>query len=88
MLLQNSITATYRKADEKAYNRINQEAKVLATKLKINDRMERMAKQQAFVTLKEHKENFVKKPTCQLINPAKVNWGSLVGKSLEESTIV
>jgi len=30
-----------------------------------------MAERQAFITLKDHKNNFENKPTCRLINPAK-----------------
>lgn len=42
-----------------------------------------MAKQQAFVTLKDHKENFQNKPSCRLINPAKSELG-LVSKKIIE----
>ena len=65
-LLQNSITATYKKANENATNTINQEAKDIATELKIQDRTECIAKQQAFISLKDHKENFANNPTCRL----------------------
>ena len=81
-LLHNSITSTYKKADEKVIDDINLEAKELATSLNIEDRMECLAKQQAFITLKDHKENFKNNPTCRLINPAKSEMG-LVSKQLE-----
>lgn len=80
-LLHDSITATYKKADENSYDGINGEAKKLASELNISDRMECMAKQQAFVTLKDHKENFQNKPSCRLINPAKSELG-LVSKKI------
>ena len=37
----------------------------------IDDRVESMAMKEAFITLKDHKENFENKPTCRLINPSK-----------------
>jgi hypothetical protein len=50
-LLHDNITSAYKKASSEAYNKINQEAKVLARTLKIGDRTECMAKRQAFITL-------------------------------------
>jgi hypothetical protein len=50
-LLHDNITSAYKKASSEAYNKINQEAKVLASTLKIGDRTECMAKRQAFITL-------------------------------------
>ena len=85
-LLHNSITSTYKKADEKVIDDINLEAKELATSLNIEDRMECLAKQQAFITLKDHKENFKNNPTCRLINPAKSEMG-LVSKQILERVI-
>ena len=71
------------RAGEKDFDTVNKVAKDLSTKLKIEDRMEYMAKQQAFITLKDHKDNFVEKPTCRLINPAKSELG-LVSKQMIE----
>ena len=42
-----------------------------------------MAKQHAFITLKDHKDNFENNPTCRLINPAKSNMG-LINKQILE----
>ena len=52
--------------------------------LKIDNRTERIAKQQAFITLKDHKENFTNKPTCRLINKAKSEIGIVSKKILEK----
>ena len=83
-LLHDSITSTYKKADEEVFDAINEEAKGIATKLDIEDRMECMAKQHSFITLKDHKENFKNKPTCRLINPAKSEMGLVSKKILEK----
>lgn len=63
-LLANNISSTYRKANTDALNSINQEAKQIATDLNIEDSTERFSTKQAFITLKDHKENFPNKPTC------------------------
>ena len=60
-------------------NTINNEAKDIATNLNIADRAER----QAFITLKDHKDNFQNKPTCRLINPAKSEIGRISKQLLE-----
>ena len=40
-------------------------------KPKLEDRIECFPHREAFITLKDHKENFCNKPSCRLINPAK-----------------
>ena len=42
-----------------------------------------MAKQQAFITLKDHKDNFANHPTCRLINPAKSELGKVSKQILD-----
>jgi hypothetical protein len=36
-----------------------------------------MKKREAFITLKDHQENFENNPKCRLINPAKIESGKL-----------
>ena len=43
----------------------------------ISNRIDIMSKPNAFVTLKDHKENFPAKMKCRLINPAKSNLGKV-----------
>ena len=83
-LLRDSITTTYKKADESSTRKIDLEAKRIATELGIADKTERIAKQQAFITLKDHKENFSNNPTCRLINPAKTELGHVSKKILDD----
>ena len=70
-LLEANVTKTYRKADIKQLTKIDEEARTITKKLNIDDRVESMAMKEAFITLKDHKENFENKPTCRLINPSK-----------------
>ena len=57
-LLKENITKTYKHAPPKLEASINFEAKHIASKLALSDRIERLAKTPAFITLKDHKENF------------------------------
>ena len=68
---------SYKKSTDNAYNNINREAMKIATDLKIADRAECMAKREAFITLKDHKDDFNVNPKCRLINPAKSELGKV-----------
>ena len=46
-------------------------------------RTEKIAKQQAFIALKDHKDNFANHPTCRLINPAKSELGKVSKQILD-----
>ena len=76
-LLVDNITKSYRPAPSETYNLINEEARDIATRLDIADRMNCMAKKEAFITLKDHKENFSRSLPCRLINPAKSEMGKV-----------
>ena len=82
-LLHDNVTKTYQKAPPKLEASINMEAKSISTKLKISDSVERIAKTPAFVTLKEHKDNFRSNPTCRLRNLSK-NKSAKVNKHLNQ----
>ena len=74
-LLKDNITSNYRKVDKNTINKINLEAKQIAEKLKIADRVETLNENDAFITLKDHKQNFKNDPKCRLINPTKSDLG-------------
>ena len=80
-LLRENITKTYRKADEKTEEDISHELQNITNKLEVSDRVERMARRQAFISLKDHKENFQNNTKCRLINLAKNNLG-LISKQI------
>ena len=82
-LLNENITKNYKKSCDDTKNKIDREGKGIASKLELDDRMEIYAEREAFITLKDHKENFRSKPTCRLINPAKTEIG-IVSKQLVE----
>ena len=80
-LIIESITSTYKKASTNTINTISDEGKEITTNLNIADRAERIAEQQGFITLKDHKDNFQNKPTCRLINPAKSEIGRIIANN-------
>lgn len=71
--LKENITKTYKLGSDDMIDDINYELLNIASDLNISDRIETMAKREAFITVKDHKENFEKSPKFRLINPAKVN---------------
>ena len=83
-LLHDNVTQTYQKAPPKLEASTNMEAKSISTKLKISDRVERIAQTPAFVTLKDHKDNFRFNPTWRLINPSKNELGNFSKQLVEE----
>ena len=82
-LLNKNITAHYTKDRDDTENLINKEASGIANKLNIADRVQVMTNQQCYVTLKDHKDNFMNDPKCRLINPAKSQIGRIAKQKLQ-----
>ena len=61
-LLNENISKSYKKANARTLSDINSEAKNIATKLGIHDRATTFAKNQSFIILKDHKQNFQNAP--------------------------
>ena len=74
--MNNIVTKSYKKSNIKTVNEINKEANVLTEKLKINDRVQCIAQNEAFITIKDHKPSFPKNVACRLLN----HWKSQIGK--------
>ena len=80
MLLDN-VTKDYRVAETKTVHDINIEDKTLTEELKISDRVEAHSESPAFISIKDHKEDFRTNPRCRLINPAKSQIG-IISKTI------
>ena len=85
-LLHDNITKTYKKAPPKLEASINLEAKNMAELINLDDRIEYIARTPAFITLKDHKPDFLQNPSCRLINPTKNELGK-VGKLIIEKSM-
>ena len=76
-LMKDNITQNYKKVNRNEVDKINKEAKKIAKKFDIDDRVEKMPEKNAFITLKDHKANFMAAPQCRLINPTKSEMGKV-----------
>ena len=82
-ILRNNVTKTYRKAVPQLVKAISLEAKEIARNLNLDNRIECIAKNNAFVTLKDRKQNFRSATPCRLINPCKSELGKIRKITLE-----
>jgi hypothetical protein len=76
-LLLDNVTKTYQKAPTLLEAGINHEAKHIASTYSVDNRAESLARSPAFITLKDHKDNFNQKHPCRLINPCKNELGAI-----------
>ena len=76
-LLNDNITKSYKTTSGSALRDINHEAAIIATRLGIAGRVESYAEKEAYITIKDHKEDFPNKVSCRLINPAKSEIGKI-----------
>ena len=72
--LTENINKTYKKSNRNKVNKINIEARKIATKVKIDDRVQQFHEAEAFIThckrpitVKDHKDNFPNFPAFRLI---------------------
>ena len=65
---------------------INIEAKHIAKKLTLSDRIEHLVRNLAFTTLKDHRENFSSKLLYRLMIPSKSELGKKANKNWKTST--
>ena len=82
-LLLDNVTKDYRQTTHTAIDNIDSEALTIASKLELEDRIERLADDKAFITIKDHKDNFINNPKCRLINPAKSQIGKISKQILD-----
>ena len=76
-LLTENVTKTYKKSSIQKLNNINGIAKQIAQKLTLEDRIEVMQEDEAYITIKDHKDEFPNKITCRLIDPSKSSTGRI-----------
>ena len=76
---RNAVTSTYKKTNSNIKKTIDIKGKQITENVdqEILDRMDINSKNTCFITLKDHKENFLNNPTVRLINPAKNELGRI-----------
>ena len=77
MLLNNSITSTYKKSNNNIKKKINISGRNILKDKEVLQRMDINGEGNCFITLKDHKENFQNNPSVRLINPTKNELGRL-----------
>ena len=82
-LLSDNVTSNYKKSSADCIAEVNNEAREIAAKLDIDDRVECIAEENAFITIKDHKPNFQNNTKCRLINPAKSQIGKISKQILD-----
>ena len=78
-LLMENVTKTYKVTESDITDDINENLRNISHHHSIGNRIDIMAQQKAFITFKDHKENFPSTLKCRLINPTKSELGK-VGK--------
>ena len=63
---------------------MTKEDKAIANKLEIDDRVYSTSKREAFLTLKDHKPNYINNPTFRLLNPTKQELGKVSNQKLDK----
>ena len=77
MLLNNSITSTYKNSNNNIQKKTNISGRNILKVKEVLQRMDINGESNCFTTLKDHKENFQNNPSVRLINPAKNELGRL-----------
>ena len=80
-LVDKNVTKTYKKTNPQVPDMITLKDKKIAEKLELDDQIEASASRDSFITLKDHKQDFINNPTCRLINPCKSEIG-IISKNI------
>ena len=82
-MLRDNVTKTYKKSNIETVTTVNEEASEITEKLLLGDRVQCIAPNEAFITIKDHKPNFPNNIKCRLLNPCKSEIGKISKKYLE-----
>ena len=83
-LRANNVEEEYTKSTIEEVEKVDKITKEMAESLKLENRMQKYTKTECFITLKDHKENFITRPKCRLINTAKNDLGRVVKIKVEK----
>ena len=85
ILVHKNVTKAYRKTSKNVPNVIISVDRKVAEKLGLEDRIEVSANRDLFITLKDHKPDFLNNPTSRLTNPNKSEIG-IISKQILDNT--
>ena len=72
-MMHENVTKTYNKCNTNKSNSKSFQEKQIASKLKIDDHVQKLDENETYVTIKDHKEGFPEKISCRLINLSKTD---------------
>ena len=76
-LLEKEVNKEYKKVDDQTVKKVNNAHKKIVNNLGISDRVFKTSKRECFITLKDHKNDFINSPSCRLLNPTKPELGRI-----------
>ena len=79
-LTTEAVTSTNKKVPDKINDKINTESKRIMEDRTALKRIFINGKNNCFITMKDHKENFLNNPKTRLLNPAKNELGRILDK--------
>ena len=82
--VRDNVTKTYKRSTPNRVKNINYKSKLLAEKLAIDDRIEKIEETEAYITVKDHKEGFPHKLSFRLMNFSKYDIGKISKNLLDK----
>ena len=83
-LLNKNVTKAYKKTDLNVPYMITTKDKLIAEQLGLDDRIDVSAHRDSYITMKDHKPDFVNNPACRLLNPSKTEIGVISKHLLDD----
>ena len=75
-LMHENITKTYKKTNESKIKTINKSSKKI-NRLDLKNKIEKLQESESYITIKDHKDDFLRKLLCSLINSSKSDIGKI-----------
>ena len=82
-LIMENITKTYKKSSDELVEKLDAQSAQIADRLKLDDRIKKLAKKEELITLKDHKPNF-QDHSSRPLNPLKLEIGVISKHILDE----
>ena len=82
-MMHEIVSKLYKKCNTNKSNLIKINSKQIASKLKIDDCVQKLDENEPYVTIKDHKEGFPGKLSCRLINLSRTDIGKISKQILD-----
>ena len=84
-IIHENFTKKYKEVNMSSPKRINRKGRKIAKTFDFSDRVDTMAKQECFLTLKDHKKDYTTNPKYRLLNPTKSELGKISKQILQKN---